>query len=423
MFNHEILFSAALMIQEPLYVSKVEFDKETGELHIHIDFRKGSKFKCQICATEGLSVHDTHEMTWRHLNFFQYKTFIHYRNPRSNCPDHGVHLVEAPWGAHGTGFTLLFEALVMQLAKHMAVSNIANLVDENDTRLWRVIRRHTNLARAVADYSNVKHVGIDETSSKKGHNYITVFVDMDESRVIYVTEGKDANTISEFKDEMPHHNCIPDQIIAISSDMSPAFKKGVEESFPWSDVTYDKFHVIKLMNESLDKVRRLEQATKPILKSSRYLWLSNAKTLTIKRIQQLESLKKENLKTAKAYQLKITLQDIYANATSKEEASVMLKKWYQWAVRCRLEPIKIFAKTVKKHWDGILNYFDSGLTNAVLEGINSIIQNVKARARGYRNIQNFITMVYLLAGKLTYNFQYFIKRCKDLGQPLVGLPT
>ncbi len=423
MFNHENLFSAALMIQEPLYVSKVDFNKEEGELNIHIDFRKGSKFKCAICGTDDLPVHDTNEKTWRHLNFFQYKTYIHYRNPRTQCPDHGVHLALAPWGAPGTGFTLLFEALVMQLAMSMPISNIANLVGEHDTRIWRIVRKHVNQAHLVEDYSNLTKVGIDETSSKRGHKYVTVFVDMDASKVVYVTEGKDSETLADFKDELPDHNCDPHQINTISADMSPAFKKGVRENFPWADVTFDKFHVIKLMNEAVDKVRKAEQKIVPALKSTRYLWLYNPENLNEEKTKKLETLKKTNIKTAKAYQLKLTLQDIYANAVDRADAMMLLEKWYKWAVRCRLEPIKDFAKTIKNNWDGILNYFDSRITNAVLEGINSIIQAARSRAKGYRNTQNFITMIYLLAGKMAYNFQYFIKRCKDYGQPKVGLPT
>jgi len=403
MFNQESLFTAALMIKEPLYVKKVEFDKEPGELHIYIDFRAGSKFECPICGAEGLPVHDTHEKTWRHLNFFQYKAFIHFRNPRSKCPDHGIHLVSTPWGS-GTGFTLLFEALILQLAMSMSVKKIAELVGENDTRIWRLIQRHVNNSYAVEDYSDVKKIGIDETASKRGHNYVTVFVDMDESKVIYATEGKDSETIKRFKEEMPYHNCNPQQIENISSDMSPAFKKGCLENFPWAVVTFDKFHVIKLMNEAVDKVRRMEQKFEPDLKSTRFLWLYNQDNLKQEQLEKLETLKNTNLKTAKAYQLKLTLQEIYENATDRIEAMIILKKWYNWAVRCRLEPIVAFAKTLKNNWAGIINYFDTKLTNAVLEGINSIIQTVRSRARGFRNIENFIAMIYLLAGKLTYNF-------------------
>lgn len=423
MFSHEELFSAALMIKEPLYVKKIEFDGDQGTLDIYIDFRKGSRFQCNMCGKSDLPVHDTVDKTWRHLNFFQYKTYIHYRNPRSNCPDHGIHLVEAPWGAQGTGFTLLFEALILQLAMYMPILKVAELVDEYDTRIWRIVNRHVNLAHAVADYSTMTCVGIDETSSKKGHNYVTLFVDMDESKVVYVTEGKDSSTISEFKTEMPCHRCDPTQIDSFSMDMSPAFQKGIEDNFPWACVTFDKFHVIKLMNEALDAVRREEQKKFPFFKNSRYLWLTNPQKLSQSKVERLESLKSLNTKTARAYQIKITLQDIYQNAVDKNQAMQLLSKWYGWAARCRIDQVKEFAKTIKKHWAGVLNYFDSRMTNGVLEGINSIIQAARAKARGYRNVGNFITIIYLLAGKLSFNFQYFMKFQKDYGQPTLGLPT
>jgi len=417
--NHENLFTAALMLKEPLYVARIEFEQVKGELHIYVDFRKGAKFTCPICLAKDCSIHDTIDKTWRHLNFFQYKAFIHYRNPRYTCPTHGTHLADAPWGAQGTGFTLLFEAMILQMAKYMAVAQIADMVDEHDSRLWRIIKRHVSEAHAVADYSNMVSVGLDETSSKKGHNYVTLFVDMDESKVTYVTEGKGADTLARFKEELPAHNCNPCQIEQISVDMSPAFRKGCDESFPWASVTYDKFHIIKLMNEAVDQVRRDEQKTNPSLKSTRYLWLKNSQSLGKKDSAKLESLTTSNSKTAKAYQLKLTLQDVYASSSNKVDAMLNLTKWYNWAVRCRLDPVKDFAKTVKKHWSGILNHFDSGLTNAVLEGINSIVQSAKARARGYRNIDNLITMIYLLAGKLTFNFQYHHRLLVEFGQPIL----
>jgi len=326
-------------------------------------------------------------------------------------------LAEAPWGAQGTGFTLLFEAMILQMAKYMAVAQISDIVDEHDSRLWRVIKRHVSEAHAVAEFSSMTMVGLDETSSKKGHHYVTLFVDMNESKVVYVTEGKGAETLARFKEELPAHKCKPQQIEQISVDMSPAFRKGCDENFPWASITYDKFHVIKLMNEAVDQVRREEQKTNPSLKSTRYIWLKNRQSLGNRDSAKLESLITSNLKTAKAYQMKLTLQDVYASSFDRVEAMLKLKKFYNWAVRCRLEPVKDFAGTLKRHWSGILNYFDSRLTNAVLEGINSIVQSAKSRARGFRNIDNLITMIYLLAGKLTFNFQYHQRLLSVLGQP------
>jgi transposase len=177
------------------------------------------------------------------------------------------------------------------------------------------------------------------------------------------------------------------------------------------------------MNEALDKVRKEEQKSDPELKYTRYLWLKNLDKLSVSKARKIASLRDSNKKTAKAYQLKLNLQDIYKTANNKVDAMIMLEKWYKWAVRCRLEPVKAFARTIKANWSGILNHFDSNLTNAALEGMNSIVQAARARARGYRNVNNFITIIYLLAGKLNINFQFYRGFYKYYGQPKLPLPT
>jgi len=405
LFNHEALFGIALQIQEPLIVKRIEFDKNLGELHIHIDFRKGATFCCAVCGKGGMKIHDTIEKTWRHLNFFQYKAYIHYRTPRTNCPEDGIHLVDIPWASPGSGFTLLFEAFILQLAQYMAVLQIAELVGEYDTRLWRIIQKYVEQAHMMANYDAVRYVGVDETATKRGHNYVTLFVDIEQAKVIHATEGKDAATIKNFKDSLPRHQAQPSQITDFCADMSPAFRKGIQECFPNARLTFDKFHVIKLLNEAVDQVRRQEQQSVSDLKSSRYLWLYNPENLSETKIKRLNTLTQMNLKTAKAYRMKLVLQDIYKTATGRIDAMNKLQKWYQWAVRCRLQPMKEFAKTLKHNWAGILNHFDSRLTNAILEGTNSIVQSARTRAKGYRNVNNFIAMIYLMAGKLTFDFQ------------------
>lgn len=405
MFNNEKLFAAALQIKEPLYVKNIEFNQENGELHIYIDFRKGAKFTCPICGLEGLDIHDTEEKTWRHLNFFQYKAYLHCRTPRSNCPKDGVHMITPAWATPGSGFTLLFEAFVLQLIKFMPVSKVADILDEHDTLLWRIVNRHVEKAQQEADYTDIEQVGIDETSSKRRHSYVTLFVDTKNARVVHVAEGKDSSAISSFKDMLEQRNIPAQQITNICADMSPAFRKGIEKNFPEADLTFDKFHVIKLVNEALDHVRRDEQKDQYVLKNSRYIWLYNPQNLRVKQSKMLESLSTMNLKTARAYRIKLSLQDVYNQATGKEHAEVLLKKWYGWARRSKLEPVKEFAKTVKNNWAGILNYFDSGLTNGILESINSIVQLARNRARGYRNVNTFITMIYLLGGKLKLGVQ------------------
>jgi len=396
------LFRLALGIEEPVYISEILFDAKEGELHIHLNFRRGGKFACPGCGTY-VSAYDTEEKTWRHLNFFQYKCYIHMRTPRTDCPDCGVQSWIPPWARSQSGFTLLFEAFIMVLAKEMPISSIAELVGEQDTRLWRLLRHHVDIAHEKKVFSSVTKVGCDETSSRKGHNYISVFADMDSGEVMFATPGKDSETVKSFAEELPKHNAQPDQIKEVTIDMSPAFISGVTEHLPEADITFDKFHVIKALNEALDEVRRTEQKVNPLLNRSRYIWLKNPDNLTAKQQKQMETLRYENLKTAKVYQMKLTFQDIYRYIWDPEIAEKAIKKWLSWAVRSRVEPIKKFAKMVKSHFEGIMRYFTSRLTSGAMEGINSRIQEIKRRARGFRNIDNFIAIIYLEASDLEFD--------------------
>ena len=308
-----------------------------------------------------------------------------------------------PWARPGSGFTLLFEAMIMILAKAMPVKTIAEFVHEHDTRLWRILHHYVGEARKVADHSQVKHVGMDETSRRRGHNYVSLFVDLDETRVLFATGGKDASTVGRFKRDLTDHGGNPGAIEEMCCDMSPAFISGVEKHFPEAHITFDKFHVLKVLNEAVDQVRREESKDRPVLKGSRYLWLKNPFNLKGSQAEQLEQLtiKKLNLKTSRAYHIKLNFQEFY-NQTSRT-AEIFLKKWYFWATHSRLEPMKKAAYTIKNHWDGVLRWFTSRINNGILEGINSLIQAAKARARGYRTERTLITMIYLIAGKLKFD--------------------
>jgi transposase len=305
------------------------------------------------------------------------------------------------WGRARSGFTMLFEAFVILLAKEMPVSNIAELVEEHDTRIWRIIKAHTAKAYAEKDMSDVKQIGLDETSSAKGHKYVSIFLDMEKHEVLYATEGKDAAVIGKFIEEMPRHNGDLGKVTDISMDMSPAFISGARAKLPNANITFDKFHVMKQLNEALDEVRRNEQKMNPLLKGSRYIWLKNPCNLTKNQARDLKTLSKENRRLAKAYQMKLTFGDIYRFVSDYDSAKIAIKKWLSWAVRSRLDPIKSFARTVKDHYNGILRFFTSRLTAGASEGMNSRIQEIKRRAKGFRNISNFITMIYIEGANLT----------------------
>lgn len=397
------LFQLALGLIPPWQVVSCAFDLDIRRLDIEIDFPRGSIFSCPSCGREGCSAYDTERHTWRHLNFFQHEAYLTTRVPRVRCGKCGIKTVEVPWARSGSGFTLLFEALIMLMAKAMPVKSIADIVKEHDTRLWRVLDHYVDAARQEAEFSAVTDVGVDETSSKRGHNYVSLFVDLEAPRVLFVTEGKDASTLERFKTDLEVHQGDPSHIQEICCDMSPAFIKGVEKHFPEAHLTFDKFHVLKILNEAVDEVRRQEQQIRLELKGTRYLWLKNPENLKVNQTETLESLtlKKLNLKTSRAYHIRMNFQEFWNQPVHAAEA--FLKKWYFWATHSRLEPIKEAAYTMKRHWDGILRWFTSKINNGILEGINSLIQAAKARARGYRTTKNLITMIYLIGGKLQFH--------------------
>lgn len=387
------IFSLMAGIEAPWLLEKVEVD-ENKELHMYVKYKRGERFKCNQCQ-ELCPVHDTVDRTWRHLNCFEHKTYIHCKVPRVKCEKHGVHLVEVPWAKANTGFTLLFEEFVMQLARKMSIFAISQLLDESNGRLWRIVHRYAKEYVENLEFSKVTKIGLDETS-RKGHEYITVFIDLDTSRVLYIADGKKATTIEEFKEFFKEHNGIPENVTDITCDMSMGFTTGIKKAFKNSKITYDKFHVMKVINEAVDKVRKSEVSEQPILKQSRYVWLKNKSNLKEEQKQKLQKMSKMNLKTGKAYRLKLAFQDIYSMNYSKEIAEGEFKEWIQWAVRSKLPEFKSVAKTIGSKLIGILNYFESKLTNAVLEGTNSMIQSIKSRARGYKKIENFKAMIYLM---------------------------
>jgi transposase len=392
------LMQQALGLTPPWTVVRSDFDTEAGRLDVEIDFTPGSRFACPTCGAADCPAYDTQRKTWRHLNFFQHQAYLNARVPRVRCETCGIRQVNVPWARPDSGFTLLFEAMVMTMVSAMPVKAVARIVDEHDTRLWRVVHHYVDEGRARADASEVTRVAIDETAARRGHDYITLFVDIDQARVLFATEGKDAATVAAFAEDLAAHGGNPAAIEEVCIDMSPAFIKGIAESLPEAAVTFDKFHAVKIINDAVDQVRRAEQKGQSLLRGTRYIWLRNPNNLSERQRTTLESLPTRHLKTARAYQIRLAFQELYDQPS--EAAASYLKKWYFWATHSRLEPIIDAAHTVKRHWDGILRWFDSKIANGLIEGINSLVQAAKAKARGYRSTRNLKAMIYLLAGKL-----------------------
>ena len=387
----EELFAMGLGLSRPWIVTSSAI--EEGELHIHIDFEKGAKF-------DGCSVHDTVDRSWRHLNFWQYPTYLHARVPRVIGPDGKVKQVEVPWARPGSGFTALFEALAITMCRHMPVRRVAMELYMNDMSLWRLLGKAVESARAKADYSSVARVGVDETSSRKGHRYITKFVDLDRGRVLFACEGKAADTLRLFAEDLKLHGGKVSRIRTFSCDMSAAFLSGIAEHFPKADVVLDKFHLVKMLSEAVDETRRSESKGTRDTKGTRFLWLKNPSKLKEEERVKLQALVEGPAygQTAEAYRLRLAFQDLFNQ--SRRKAPHYLATWLDAALESGVKAVEDVAETFFKMRDKILSWFDHRISNGVLEGLNSVLQSAKNRARGYANPKHMILMSYLIHGKL-----------------------
>ena len=243
-------------------------------MNIFIDFERGSEFAYQddeLGIKGKYKAYDTVEKTWRHLNFFQYKCFLTAHVPRVDIGNGKVRRVRTPWEGESSGFTLMFEAFALELLIMLPVHQACRLLGTYDKKLWDMMHIYTEKAREVADYSNVKLLGVDETAARRGHDYVSLFVDLDEKKTIFVTEGRGSETVGAFARDLQQHQGKPEEIKEVACDRSPAFIKGVNEQLPEAEIVFDHFHVVKIINQAVDKVRRQEAATIPLLRSTRYI--------------------------------------------------------------------------------------------------------------------------------------------------------
>ena len=287
------LFTQALGINSPWFIKDVSFDNK--QLNIHIDFKKGTKFTDSSADTKAYTAYDTKAKTYRHMNFFEHECHLHVRVPRIKRDDGKVKMILPPFAGELNGFTLLFEAFIIKFCKHMPVHNVCQLMNVSDYKVWKLLDIYVDEARFNQDLSNIDTFGLDETSVAKGHDYITLFVDLYQKAVVHISDGKDSQTVKDFVETLEQQNGKKEQVKAISCDMSPAFIKGVRDNLPKAKITFDKFHILKIINAGVDKVRREEVKDNPILKGARYVFLKNTQNLTKKQQQ-----KKANARTCKS---------------------------------------------------------------------------------------------------------------------------
>jgi len=410
----EKLFHELLGLGLNWEVIESRFERESGTVFLEI--RETPKlWELVRCPEEGGLVFcydHTEVLTWRHLNVFQHRCEITCRLPRGKCRQCGhVFRVRPPWEGLSTHFTKEFEAFALLLMREMPMSKVGEAVGETDTRLWRMLFRQVDAAYAEADFSNVCCVGVDEMSVRKGHEYISVFADLVHKRVLFATEGKDQETWAKFVAALEKHNGHRHAITQASMDMSPAYQRGVADHCRHAQVVFDKFHVIKNANEAVDKVRRAEvrlggKGIWEALYKSQWLWRKNPENLTAEEQQRLAKIEDKNLGTAKAYQMRLVLQDIYRSptaATARRRFQIWCR-WVRWVARfykaSLFGSMVKLAQMIENQLAGILAHWKWGVTNAFMEGLNSVFSATKRKARGYRSTTHLIAMLYFTAGKL-----------------------
>jgi transposase len=394
--NTTEIFSIGLGLSSPWFVEHVEFlEPEEGgnkELHLYLNFERGYKFTTEKGIPE--TAYDTIDKTWQHLNFFQHRCYLHARVPRIKTGEKGIEQISVPWARQGSGFTLLFEAYSMLLIEsEMPVSKVSECVQVTAPRIWRVFTYWISKALAKDDLSRVTRIGLDETSRKKGHNYVTVFADLEQRRVIHVCQGKDADTVKDFTESLERKGGKKENIEIVSMDMSPAFISGVMDNLPDSHLVFDKFHLIQSLNKALEEVRISERKGNVLLKGHKYTILKKYGKLSSEKRSELDYLLIAYPNLGEAYRLREMFAEVFTIA-EPHEAKGYLAFWCDMAFESKIEPFRKFVAMIKSHWSGIAAYFDKRVTNGVPEGINSKIQLAKRRARGYRNIDNFINMRY-----------------------------
>jgi len=397
------LYTAVLGLSGPWSVERVETDLGVGEVHVTVALPANTRWVCPECHAAA-PIHDHQDRSWRHLDTCQFHTIVHARVPRLKCPTHGIRQLKVPWAEPGSQFTALFEALAIDWLKQASVSAVAKHLRISWSETAGIQSRAVKRGLARRAQVSPKYVGVDETSFQKRHEYVTIVSDLERSQVLYVADDRKQSSLDGFWDGLPRAQL--NAIEAVAMDMCPAYIQSTLLKVPAADkkIVFDVFHIAQLLNRALDQVRRMEQRRLGAmgdftLKGTRYDWLSHPGTFTREETRAFATLREQVHRMARAWELKETVMAIF-DLKAAWAATRNFAAWFQWAIRSKLEPMKRAARTLKKHWDQIENYFRHRITNAGAEAINAQIQQVKRRSRGFRNRERFREAIFFHCGGL-----------------------
>lgn len=406
------VFEMALGITEPWELTDMDFrpdEKGKMSMFLEVSFARGSKF-ADPATGELCDIYDTRERTWRHMNFFQYRCYVTAKVPRITTST-GVKTAEVPWGRTGTGFTLMMEGVLLTLLSKLPVSVVAKQVGEHDTRIWRVLNYYVEEAKRSISLPDVVHIGVDEYSHK-GHDYITTFFSKAtekhrKARVIGIEDGKGRDTVTLFEEKFSSYGGKKDEVSCVTSDMCHGYRNAMKKAFRKALITVDKFHVVKMVSDAVDDVRKREHRSKDrrktdVLGRTRHLFLKNRENLTAEAQARLDDiLKMTDLDTVIAYNFRLRLQGLY-ELNDYMDAADYLENLSLDMCNSSVYEMHSAGKSLARNAVEILNYFETRATNAFLEGFNSVISQIKNAARGFRNLENFKNMIWFRLGDFTF---------------------
>lgn len=396
------IFAKALELESPWEIKSLDLKREEEKkiLKIELSYKKGSKFEYE---GEMYSVYDHKARSWRHLNFFQHECYIEAKVPRIETKEGKVKQVKVPWAKPGSSFTLLFEKDVLDLIRDgMNMSKVGSRLGLYGKRVFRIVSRYVSEALATQELSTVKELSVDETSTRKGHNYFTILADRKAKKVVGIAVGKDKEAFAHALVDMEIRGADRHKVKAVTMDMSTSYIAAVNEYMYQADIVFDRFHIVKKMNEAVDEIRRKEQKEYSELKKSKYLWLKNNSKLNIKQKERVNYLSVAYPEIGTAYRLKELLKKVLDNAYQDQRLKP-LNEWIKEAWKSKLKPIRKFIKMLRNHWYGVKSYFKRLATNALAERINLKIQEIKRNAKGFRNPFNFSIMIYFHLGGLNFD--------------------
>lgn len=398
------LYQHLLGLREPWSVANVELTTREHRVDVWVEHPPEHAWPCPECKQSASLYDHAEERVWRHLDSCDFKTFLHARPPRVNCPQHGVRQVRLPWADPNGRFTLVFERKAIDVLKETDVKGAGNILDLSWDEAWPIMERAVERGQAAKEKRVMRKLSVDEKAIAKGHKYFTIVCDIEAGTVEYIGEDRKKESLDAFYQSLSLEQL--NAIQAVSMDMWDAFVSSTRQYVPKAEekIVFDRFHIMQYMNDAVDAVRRRERRLLgkkegEVLVGSKHLWLYAYENVPEKHRERFEALKELNLKTGRAWAIKENLRELW-EYRSPHWAREHWKRWYHWAMSSRLAPVKEVARMIHDHLTNVLTFVKHRITTATSEGLNAKIQNVKRRAYGFRNPGHFKTAIFFHCGGL-----------------------